>query len=473
MGMFAGMMKKELGEKGQGIYEAFVYERLARAWEFKFIPMVDNFSWLKLGGIGERALTGRALWEPLGSTRSFLGFNQLMFLPAQVARMPLEDSKGVNTRQVIGPNARKPMTVDTPIILAAMDRSSVAKEPKLALDRAATAVGTAANSGETGFWPEERRVASKYIVQYNRAHWNNTPEQLAQADMVEVKVGQAAHGSVPWVLPENHLSGELADFLDAKPGKDGKMQAQMPARFEEIKGPEDFRKLVDRLRGESGGAPIGLKIAAGDIEGDLQIALDAGFDAVTLDGGQGGTGYGPEMTINNFGVPTLYAIPRARRFLDAHRSNMTLIATGGLRDSGDFLKALALGADAVAVGEAALSALMYPSWTRVPAWVNPMNLVFLGGKYVDQFDATQGARAVANFIKASTDELSMAAQTMGKNDVLAVNKDDLVALTEDVAAITGVKLAYERRTSPGGATRPSPERGEARGEAVEVRPAVR
>ena len=353
MGMIAGMMRKELVEKGQEIWDFVAYERLAKAWEFKSLPMIDNFSWLKLGGVGERALTGKALWEPLGSSRSFLGFGQLMFLPAQMARLPLADTKGIRTRQVIGPRARRPLEVDTPILLAAIDLASVTTAAKLSLARAAAAVGTAVNSGET-----------------------------------------------------------------------------------------DFRKLVDRLRAEGDGVPVGLKIGAGNIEADLEVALEAGFDVVTIDGGQGGTGYGPEMTINNFGVPTVYAIPRARRFLDEHHSDMTLIATGGLRDSGDFLKAMALGADAVAVGEAALAALIYPSWTRIPAWESPLHLIFLGGKHLDQFDATQGAQGVANFLKASTEELALAAQTIGQEDVRDIGRNGLVALTKEVAEVTGVKLAY-------------------------------
>lgn len=430
--MFDGLIKQAIDE---------IFDRLATMQSAKQLFMVDGFSLLRMGAIGERARTGLPLSEPYGSTRRFLDFNELMFLPVQLSSFPLQNHKEVSTSVTIGKRAARPLVLSTPLIITGMAfGASLSRQAKVALGKASALAGTAQNSGESGFFPPERDVVDKYIVQWNRGRWGNDLADMADVEAIEIQVGQGAEASLGTRVRAKHIREDFRSHLGIEPGAD----ATRPARFRDIDEPSGFKSLVDRLREASDGAPIGIKFAASRIEEDCETAIAAGVDFITIDGAQGGTGGGKEVTINNTGVPLVYAIPRAHNYLVERgvRDDIDLIVTGGLRDGGDCLKAMALGADAVYLGESCLLALVYEQLDKMPPLTNPAQLFLYTGEYRDELDVDEGARAVANFLKASKVEMQMLAQTLGKSDLQQVNIDDMVGLSREIAEITGVQLGF-------------------------------
>lgn len=430
--MFDGLIKQAVDE---------ILDRLSTMQSAKHLFMVDGFPLLRMGAIGERARTGRPLSEPYGSTRRFRDFTELTFLPAQLASFPLQSHERVATDVVIGKNAAQPLSLSTPVLIAGMAfGAALSMQAKLALARASALAGTAQNSGESGFLPPERQNADKYIVQWNRGRWGNDLADMAYVDAVEIQVGQGAEASLGTRIQASDIREDFRSHLGIEPGTD----AERPARFRDVDRPEDFKYLVDKLRDASGGAPVGIKMAAGRIEEDLEVAILAGVDFVTLDGAQGGTGGGREVTVNNTGIPLVYAISRADKFLRQRgvRDRVDLIVTGGLRDSGDCMKAMALGADAVYLGESCLLALVYDQLNKMPPFSNPAQMFLYNGEYRDALDVELGALHVANFLQATTEEMQMLAQTVGKDHLNRVNADDMAALSPALAEITGVRLAY-------------------------------
>ncbi len=431
----------------QSLTESLI-ERMREVETIKGPQNVHGYSLLRLAAIAERAKHGMPVIEPYGSSRAFMGLDDLMFLPAMIDRFPV-DPFTVNTRTVIGSTSAKPLELQTPIVITAMAYGlSVTEATKIAMAKASVSAGTATNSGDAGFCEAERRHSQRYIVQFNRARYGNSEDQLRQADAIEIRFGQGALAGLPEVIEGDDMDEELARQLGVEPGQ----SATRPLRHIELKTPGDLKSLVNDLRALTGGVPIGAKIAAGRIEADLGHVVDAGCDFVTIDGAQGGTAGAPEVTINNVGVPIVYAIPRANRFLVERgvRSNISLIACGGLKDAGDFMKALALGADAVYTGQSVLTAMVYGQAEKLPLGTSPAEIYLYWGKHGAKLDievaAEAAAEAAANFIKASTQEMAMIAGAVGKSDLNLVNMDDMVALTEQAAQVTGVARAWSVQT---------------------------
>ena len=413
-------------------------EKLADMKMVKAPMLVDNYSFLKFMGIAEKAKNGKPLSEPLGSTIDFKDFQELMFLPSL---FPVPDGTELEKKVVIGKKAKKPLELPVPYMIAAMAYgASVSKQVKLALAQAAAAVGTAVNSGETGFLAEEREIAPHYIVQYNRAGWGNAPEELKKADMIEIKMSQGASAGDGFTIKHKRIGEELRKHLKLEKGQD----AVMPTRFPDINTKDDLKRKVEELRQLTDGVPIAVKIAAGRIEADLEVLIEAGVDAVVLDGAQGETAGSLEILINNFGIPSLYALVRAVAFLEAKgvKDDITLIMAGGFRDAADILKAIALGADAVYLGYPVDIAAAYTQFNRLPPGASPTDLYLYEGKHTDLFDVEEGATCAGNFLKALAEEIDIALRCLGKTSLQELCKDDLVALTEEMAKITGVKLAY-------------------------------
>ncbi len=413
-------------------------EKLADMKMVKAPTAVDNYSFIKFMGIAEKAKNGKPLYEPLGSTLDFRDFQDLMFLPSM---FPLPDGTPLDKKVVIGKNAKKPMELPVPFMIAAMAYGpSVSKKVKIALAKASTVVGTATNSGESGFLAEEREIAKLYVVQYNRAGWGNAPEQLKQADMIEIKISQGASAGDGFSIRHELIDDELREHLKLKKGQD----AVMPTRFPDINNEADLKNKVEELRELTDGVPIAVKIAAGNIESDLDKLLYAGVDAIVLDGAQGETAGSPEITINNFGIPTLYALVRAVEHLEKKgaKDKVSLIMAGGFRDAADMLKAIALGADAFYIGYPVDIAAAYTQFNRLPPGSRPSDLYLYDGKHTDLFDVKEGADCAGNFLKALAEEMDIALRCLGKDSIHKLSKDDLVAMTKEMAEITGVKLAY-------------------------------
>jgi len=424
----------------------YLYSRLAdilleKLGDMKMVKLptfVDNYSFLKFMGIAERAKNGKPLYEPLGSTLNFKDFQELMFVPNL---FPLPDGTPINKKVVIGKNAKKPMELPVPFMIAAMAYgASVSKKVKLAMAHASLAVGTATNSGETGFLQEEREIAKLYVVQYNRAGWGNSPEELKQADMIEIKMGQGASAGDGFKISHEVIGEELRHHLNLEEGED----AVMPTRFPDINNEEELKNKVNELRELTGGVPIAVKIAAGNIEEDIDKLLYAGVDAIVIDGAQGETAGSAEITINNFGIPTLYALVRAAEHLERNgaKDSVSLIMAGGFRDAADMLKAIALGADAFYIGYPVDIAAVFSQLNRLPPGSSPADLYLYDGKHTQLFDEKEAADCAGNFLKALAEEIDIALRCLGKDSIHSLCKDDLVAMTQEMSQITGVKLAY-------------------------------
>jgi len=458
-GAFAALGAIGAAKLGRAAVEAAL-DRAVRiltqdAYEENWIEGLSGFRRVGVQTLFEidlRAQDTHTLRRPLGSPKRFPGFEQIMFRFAQLDPLPTPGDRHVNTRVVIGPAAEHPLVVDIPILVGGMGYGvSLTKAAKIAIARGASRAGTATNTGEGPFLQEERDAAEKLVVQYHRGNWMHV-DALRQADMVEIHIGQGASGSVGSKLPPEKVTKKLTREMGLAPGK----PASVSSTFEEIAHGEGLSTLVERARTLSGGRPVAVKLGASHrIERDLAVCLEAGVDAVVVDGAQAGTGQAPPIVQDDFGIPTLYALLRARAFLDEHEpdGNVSLIVSGGLFTPGDFLKCLALGADAVYAGTAVMLALMAGQQQKATPGEPPTQVIMYQGKRRDRFSIEKGAENVGNFLIACGEEIEHAVRQLGKVDVRDVDRDDLCALDDETARITGLPVAYapeEAAGRPGG-----------------------
>ncbi|MGI6127180.1 MAG: FMN-binding glutamate synthase family protein, partial [Planifilum sp.] len=263
-----------------------------------------------------RADSGKVLKRPLGSPKPFPHFDGIMFLPGQMARLPVADPERVETRTVIGPTAQRPLELEIPLLISGMAYGlGLQEKVKIALAKAANRVGTATNSGEGPVLPEEMRIANKYIVQYSRAAWAKDPEILKRADMIEIHIGQGSSAGAPSQVPARNLKGKAAQLMGIRPGEESEIRSRFPG----VSRKGDWRRLVQELRTLTQGVPIGMKLAIGRVEEDLDVALYAGVDFITLDGAQAATKGTPPLLQDDVGLPTVIGLCRAVKYLEKRR----------------------------------------------------------------------------------------------------------------------------------------------------------
>lgn len=362
--------------------------------------------------IRQMATTGQTVSAPGGDRRKPSLWDDVFIMAAGLARKPLEDSVDVNTKTVIGRHARQPMGLDTPIMISHMSLGALSHNSKIALAKASKAVGTSIGSGEGGVLSAELSHAHKYILEYVPDQYSATDANLQRADAIEIKISQAARPGIGSHLPGNKVTAEVAELRGVKRG----IAVSSSASFSSINEPWDLLLLVNELRERSGGRPIGIKLAANNIEEDLKWVEHAKPDFITIDGHGGGTNSSPVVVKESVSVPTLYALYRARKFIDGSNLKIDIIITGGLRSSADFAKALALGANAVAIATATLIAM------------------------TSQGDLPPEEK-VANYISTSNEELKMFARIVGREDIHALNVEDLTTTNSEVSAYTNIRHA--------------------------------
>lgn len=389
---------------------------------------------------GMRAEGGVLIKRPFGSPRKMPHFNQLLFMPKQLAQLPTADEAFIDTKTVIGPAAKRPLELEIPIIVTGMAYGlALSEKVKIALAKGATMAGTATNAGEGAVLPEERGYAKKLIMQYSRAKWGKDPELLKQADMIEIHIGQGSSGASPSQVPGLHLKGKAGKLMGVSPEETATIHAQMPG----ISRPRDWRRLVDRLRRLTDGVPIGMKIIPGRVEKDIEVAIQAGVDFITIDGAQAATKGTPPILQDDLGLPTVIGLCRAAEYLEKRgvKKQISLIVSGGLKSPGDYLKALALGADAVALGASLIFAVSHLQGTgKALPWEPPTQLVYYSGSIADQFNVEMGAKYLSNALFSIVDEMKLGVIALGKTSVHDLDKSDLVALDPLSAAIANVPL---------------------------------
>ncbi len=436
----------------------------------KTAPEPHNHSFPKevIGRIHEMAESGNYVIRGLGARRRLPSFDDLSFLTASASRYPLEGYREqCSTQTVLGArNGAKPIVLDIPITIAGMSFGALSASAKEALGRAASAVGTSTTTGDGGMTPEERKASAKLVYQLLPSRYGFDPGDLRQADAVEIVIGQGAKPGGGGLLLGQKVDERVASMRTLPAGIDQRSASRHP----DWVGPDDLRIKIEELREATGGEiPVYVKIGATRVTHDVKLAIAAGADVVVVDGMQGGTAATQEVFIEHAGIPTLPAVRLAAEAIaDANvDGEVQLIVSGGIRSGADVAKALALGADAVSLGVASLVALgcnrgHYQSplgklvdleadyraiGTRPGECAHchtglcPVGIATQEPALEQRLDVEAAAEHVANFLRATTMEVTAIARACGKSDVHHLEPEDLVALSIEAAAMARVPLA--------------------------------
>jgi glutamate synthase domain-containing protein 2 len=418
--------------------------------------------------IHEMAETGQYPIRGLGARRKLPTFDDLVFLTASVSRYPLEGYRErCETRTVLGArHGARPLELEIPITIAGMSFGALSATAKEALGRAATAVGTSTTTGDGGMTHEERKASALLVYQVLPSRYGFDPADLRQADAVEIVVGQGAKPGGGGMLLGQKVNARVASMRTLPPGIDQRSASRHP----DWVGPDDLRIKIEELReATEWSIPVYVKIGATRVDHDVKLAVAAGADVVVVDGMQGGTAATQDVFIEHAGIPTLPAVRMAAEALEeiGMKGEVQLIVSGGIRTGADVAKALALGADAVSIGVAALVALgcnrsgyratsgefinveadyaalgtsaghcAHCHTGRCPVGITTQDPVLEGRLLTER-----AAESVANFLRAITMEVTALARACGKSDVHHLEPEDLVALTVEAAAMAKVPLA--------------------------------
>ncbi len=382
--------------------------------------------------------------EPIiTSTRSKkagkVSFDDLTFIQTTIDKKPVDYFKEnivISSETIIGKTSKHPLKLATPILIAGMSYGALSKEAKLTLAKASTKVRTAANTGEGGMLKEERKYAKILIAQYASARIGVNERYLKSADAIEIKIGQGAKGGQGGLLLKEKITEEIAKFRKIPMDRD----LHHPASHPDINNVKDLREKVSWLRKVSGNKPIIIKLAAGDVETDVKLALKANPDVIAIDGMEGGTGAAPRIALDDFGIPTIAAIVRARKVMDRLRAKQDLIVGGGINAGSDAAKALALGADAVFMGMSLLVAMGCTYCKLCYLGKCPFGITTQDPRLRKRLDINKAAQGVANFITATTEEIKMAAGACGYKNVHELNRSNLRSLSLLINKITGIQL---------------------------------
>lgn len=387
--------------------------------------------------IHEMSVTGASIGEAMDTLMPVPKFDDILILGAQLATPPRDDGEDVNIRTVIGKKAKKPMVLECPVYVSHMSFGALSKNAKVALSKGTAMAKTAMCSGEGGVLPEEMLAAYKYIFEYVPNKYSVTINTFEHSAAIEIKIGQGTKPGMGGHLPGKKVTPEIAQVRGKPVGQD----VQSPSRFEEINSPEDLKNMVDTLRRLTDGLPIGVKIAAGHIEEDLEFISHSGCDFITIDGRGGATGSSPKFLKDASSVPTVYALSRARKYMDEHGMDQELVITGGLRTSKDFVKAIAMGADAVAIATSAMIALGCQRYRVCNAGNCPMGIATQDPELYKRLDVDIGAKRVANFLNATAEELRVFTRISGHTDIHDLSLDDLCTTDSEIAGNTGIRHA--------------------------------
>ncbi|MBI3978877.1 MAG: FMN-binding glutamate synthase family protein [Chloroflexi bacterium] len=389
--------------------------------------------------------------------RRLPSFDDLTFIPSTLSRVPLEGyrEKCVTRTELGGRHGARPVVIETPITIAGMSFGALSRNAKVALGRAASRVGTSTTTGDGGMLPAEREASKIMVYQVLPSRYGFDPKHLRAGQAIEICVGQGAKPGTGGVLLGEKVSAEIAGIRDLPAGVD----QRSPARHPDWIGPDDLIIKMEELREATDWqVPIYVKLGASRVEDDVKLAVKAGADVIVLDGMEGGTGASPDVLIDHTGMPTMPANVEAVRALKevGAYGEVQIIASGGIRSGVDTAKAIALGADAVSIGTAALIALNcnkplyvedYQALGTEPYACRqchtgrcPVGITTQAPELIARLDVDEATDRVANFINTMTMELQMIARACGKANVHDLEPEDLRALSLEASYITGIPV---------------------------------
>ena len=399
-------------------------------------------SYYKMTEVSIVADKGVSMLGSMGSLKKMpFSLDDLHFIPAQISKIPLNTNEEVNLKVVIGPEAKKPLRVSSPIMFSGMSYGAVSKNASLVLAKVASKLNLGLNSGEDIVLPEELDIASKnLVVQYSTGKVRIFDEILKKSSAIEIRFGQGVFPGWESLLPAEKVPSELAKLMELREGE----ALLTPAHHPDIRNQEELKEKVRLLKELTGGIPIGAKIGCGNVENDVEVLAKAGVDFISLDGFGGGTGATEFFVRENVGIPIVAALPRADTHLKKTglRNKISLIAGGGLRTSADFAKCLALGADAVYIGTSALIAINCQQYRICHTGHCPTGITTNDPVLVQRLDVDEGVRKLTNFINVSNQEVANLLRIVGKDDIKKLGIEDLVALKKELSEATGVKWMH-------------------------------
>lgn len=417
-------------------YEENLFELYPAARRSGLITIIENQL---------RAEGGKLLYRSMGTSKQWPNLETISFSPVQTTPFPIDKDEFVDLAQTIGPAAKKPLQIDFPIMVGGMAYGlGLSKKAKIALAQASAKMKTAINSGEGPILQEEKDAAHKYILQFSKTTWAKEEKWITSADMIEIKLGQGALAGMGERVGADRIPSEAKPLLGLEENED----ANIYEHFFDNQTLDDLKELVLALRETSGGVPIGVKLmASGQVEDDIDRLIEIGVDFIALEGAQGGTHGSPPILQDDFGIPTLHALVRAYKHLRKRKvkNKISLIISGGLNVPGDFLKAFALGADAIYIGTSILYAINHLQFLKPLPWEPPSETVWATGSMQDDFDVEKGAESGYRFFLSSAEEMRIALRAMGKTSLKELSSSDLITYDETLAKMAQIDYSLQSK----------------------------
>ncbi len=388
-----------------------------------------------------KAELGKHRIRGCGSTIRYPSFDDLLVLPSQLSRLSIDTYReDCKTQTVLGGRfAKKPLVIETPIMISGMSYGALSKESKTAMAKSTQIVGTSINNGEGGLLPEERDNSYKQVVQITPSRFGFSLKNIEAADAIEIICGIGAKPGLAGHLMGSKITEEIAAFRQLPPGID----LHSHPRHGDIFGADDMVLKIQELRDVTDWKiPIFVKIAAGRVKEDVKIAAKTGGDGIVIDGSEAGTGAAPVVASTHLGIPTLPALVQAVRALEEMgvKDDMSLIVSGGIKDGADVAKALALGADAVAIGTGAMIAMGCVVCLRCHEGNCAFGIGTQDPERRKRLDIDAAAQRVANYIQGMTYEATILAKAAGKTALANLEREDLRSMNLTACAMTGIPL---------------------------------
>ncbi len=363
-------------------------------------------------------------------------WDDLQLVTAQLHRVPMLDDEPVGCDVTIGAAAAKPLRLERPLFVSDMSFGALSAEAKISLAKGAELAGTAICSGEGGMLPEEQSANSRYLYELASGRFGYSMDKVKRCQAFHFKCGQGAKTGTGGHLPGHKVSEKIAEVRGLKAGQ----AAISPPRFPDWDNIGPYRDFAVEVREATGGIPIGVKLSAQHIERDIDAALEIGVDYIILDGRGGGTGAAPLIFRDHISVPTIAALARARRHLDRlGRGDVSLIITGGLRLPADFIKALALGADAIALSNSALQAIGCLGMRACHTNNCPVGIATQRDDLRSRIVVDVAAKRLDTFFRAATELMQVMARACGHRHLRDFAVDDLTTFDPDMARLSGVE----------------------------------